>query len=846
MIHLHDVLAGTGGRVHGEASARQFDDFCYDSRLIEPGQLFLAVVTEKGDGHDYILDACRGGATGVLCQRVVEGIGPGITVVLVGDTQQALVDWAHFVLRQRDLEVVGITGSAGKTTTKEAVAAVLSTAFPTFKNHANYSGRYGLPIALGRLSAEHERAVLELASDHFDEIRQLCDLTMPSVGIVTCVNDAHLEFFGSRENIAEEKGYLVESLPDDGCAILNRDDPRVWAMRSRSSARVISYGISSQADIVASDVRTGARGTSFVVRWDGSSHRVLSPLVGRHNVYPLLAAIATGIVYGIPVEDAISSLSELVPLPGRLHPLKGIRDTLLLDDTHSASAASTVAALETLSGIECHRRIAVLGDITGMGNYEGEGHRLVGRRAAETADILVTKGDRARMIAEEAVRAGMEPGTVMVTYTAEDAVRALSSELQSGDAVLIKGSAEARMEQVTDAILGSGEDGEAVLVRQSAAWRQLRIVRPGRPTWVEVDLEAIAHNVRRVVELVGPAVQVMAVLKADAYGHGAVKTARTALNNGATALGVACLGEATLLRDSGIAAPILNLGFTPAWQARDTVLVGATATVFSIEIAQALSRAAVDLNAEARVHVKVDTGMGRLGLLPPDVIDFVKGIGELPGLVVEGIFTHFAIADSADKTYTLRQLERFDRVLRGLREEGIEIPAVHAANSAAIFDMPRSRFNMVRLGIAMYGLNPSAEVTCPRGFRPALAFKTQIAQVKALPEGSYVSYGCTFCTSRPSRIAVIPVGYADGFRRAPSNWGHVLVRGQRAPIVGRVCMDQTMIDVTDVPGARQGDEVVLIGRQGQDEITVDDVAERLGTINYEVVSEILARVPRVS
>ncbi|MCG2768626.1 MAG: alanine racemase, partial [Anaerolineae bacterium] len=367
----------------------------------------------------------------------------------------------------------------------------------------------------------------------------------------------------------------------------------------------------------------------------------------------------------------------------------------------------------------------------------------------------------------------------------------------------------------------------------------------GRPTWVEIDLEAIAQNVRRIVEIVGPQIKVMAVLKADAYGHGAVKTARTALNNGAFALGVACLGEAVTLRQTGITAPILNLGYTPAWQARGTVIHGVRATLFSIDVAQALSRAAVDLNAEARVHVKVDTGMGRLGLLPLDVVTFMQEIIDLPGLNVEGIFTHFAIADSEDKSYTLGQLSRFKDVLASLRMAGIEVPIVHAANSAAILELPESHFDMVRLGIAMYGLNPSTQVKCPSGFRSALIFKTQIAQVKDLPVGSYISYGCTYCTSRPSRIAVIPVGYADGFRRAPSDWGDVLVRGQRAPIVGRVCMDQTMIDVTDVPGVRQGDDVVLIGRQGRDVITVEEVAERLGTINYEVVSEILARVPRV-
>ncbi|MCD6289832.1 MAG: alanine racemase, partial [Anaerolineae bacterium] len=248
----------------------------------------------------------------------------------------------------------------------------------------------------------------------------------------------------------------------------------------------------------------------------------------------------------------------------------------------------------------------------------------------------------------------------------------------------------------------------------------------------------------------------------------------------------------------------------------------------------------------ARVHVKVDTGMGRLGVLPKEAPDFIESIVRLPGLEIEGIFTHFSGADDADKHYTRWQLQRFHRVLETIRQRGLRIPIIHAANSAALLTVPESRFNMVRLGIAMYGLAPSADTPLPPGLRPALAWKTVIAQVKTLPPGSFVSYGNTYQTRGWERIAVIPVGYADGFRRAPKHWEYVLTHGQRAPIVGRVCMDQTMINVTHIPNVHQNDEVVLIGQQGEDVITADEVATRLGTINYEVISEILARVPRVS
>jgi len=308
---------------------------------------------------------------------------------------------------------------------------------------------------------------------------------------------------------------------------------------------------------------------------------------------------------------------------------------------------------------------------------------------------------------------------------------------------------------------------------------------------------------------------------------------------------VACLGEAIDLRRAGIDAPILNLGFTPAWQAREAVRHGVTSTVYAPDVAEALARAARDLGRPARVHVKVDTGMGRLGLLPEEAPPFVARLQEMEGLTVDGLFSHLAAADEEDLAYTRMQLARFERVVAALRAQGALPPRVHIANSAATLRLPESHYTLVRVGIALYGLAPSGETPCPPGFAPALAFKCQIAQVKELPTGSAISYGCTYRTARPSRIAVIPVGYADGFRRAPRTWEYVLVRGQRAPLVGRVCMDQTMLDVTDIPGAREGDEVVLIGSQGRETLSADDVARQLGTINYEVVSQILARVPRI-
>ena len=864
MIYLEDLLKATGGRVHGPVAAQSFADFCYDTRLLNEGELFLAVVTDRGDGHDYVLDAARNGAAGVLCQRPFDLAPRGVTCVVVEDSRQALLDWARFILRKLGPRVVGITGSSGKTTTKELAAAVLSQRHAVFRNYGNYNDRYGLPIALGRLKPEQRVAVLEMACEGIGEIGELAALTRPRIGVVTVVNDTHLPYLGSLETIAEEKGRLVEALPlaqEGGVAILNHDDPRVRDMAARTRAQVVTYGLDPDADLVAGAVTAGPAGISFTVfvkdfipipGWKGRRKlRVHLPLLGHHNVYAALAAVAVGLALGVPLEVALERLTGVAPLPGRLCPLPGIGGSLILDDSFNASPASMLAALDTLSLFTSGRRLAVLGDLferppelAQPGSLESDAYRRIGKRVAQVADVLVTQGDGARLIAQQARLHGLAPGQVLETYTPEDAIRGLGNRLREGDTVLVKGTLESRMERVGAGLLAQPGQASELLVRQTAGWRKVRLKHRGRPTWLEVDLEAIAHNVRRVVEIVGPAVKVLAVLKADGYGHGAVRVARTALNNGAYCLGVASINEGLALRQAGISAPILVLGFTPGWQARELVLNGLSATVFDMDVAKALSRAAGQLDSQVKVHVKVDTGMGRLGLLPDDVIPFVLALRSLPHLVVEGIFTHFSVAD-ADPEYTRWQTDRFRQVLEAISAEGIDLPSVHAANSAAILSLPESHFGMVRLGIAMYGLHPSSQVPCPPDFRPALSFKTEVAQVKTLAPGSYVSYGNTYRTTDTQRIAVIPVGYADGFRRAPRHWGEVLVRGRRAPIVGRVCMDQTMIDVTTIADVRQGDEVVLIGEQGGERITAEEVAERLGTINYEVVSEILARVPRV-
>lgn len=375
----------------------------------------------------------------------------------------------------------------------------------------------------------------------------------------------------------------------------------------------------------------------------------------------------------------------------------------------------------------------------------------------------------------------------------------------------------------------------------------------------EIDLKAIAHNVGELRRITHPDALMMAVVKANAYGHGAVEVARCALQNGAQRLGVARIDEAIQLREAGIKAPILIFGYTLPEMAPELLEYNLTQTVYTPAFARALSRTAVSLGGKIKIHLKVDTGMGRLGLLSQNfkphhsgeiintkAVDASVAIAGLKGLELEGIFTHFATADSADKRYAKKQLDLFLDFLSRMRESGLNPAVRHAANSAALIDMPQSHLDMVRPGIAIYGLYPSPEVNKKRvSLKPAMALRARVIHIKKVPAGFNISYGITYKTKQATTIATVPVGYADGLNRLLSTSGQMLIHGKRAPIVGRVCMDFTMLDVGGIDNVRVGDEAVIFGPQGNDSITVDEMASSLNTINYEIVSTITARVPRV-
>jgi len=362
----------------------------------------------------------------------------------------------------------------------------------------------------------------------------------------------------------------------------------------------------------------------------------------------------------------------------------------------------------------------------------------------------------------------------------------------------------------------------------------------------EINLDNIANNLKEVKKIVGENTKILAVVKADAYGHGAVEVSKVALYNGADWLGVATYDEGVQLRRHSIFAPILLLGYTPEARINEVILNELTQTVFSYDTALEFSEAAGKLNKKADIHIKIDTGMGRIGFFPDSrSLEIISKISELQNINISGIYTHFATADEKDKTFTYEQYKKFIYMAENTEKILGRRIIKHTANSGAILDLPEFGLDMVREGIILYGLYPSDEVRKNLNIRPCMSIKTNVSYVKETEAGVSIGYGRTFFTKRRSKIATVPVGYADGYSRALSNKANVIINGKAVPVVGNICMDQFMADVTDAGEVKAGDTVILMGAAGDTVIGADDIAKLQGTVSYEVLCNVGKRVPRL-
>ncbi len=834
MILLEDFLTATGGRLIGSAERRRWSGFAHDSRQVGADRIFVAMRTESGDGHAYIADAVENGARLVVCER---DPGRDCAHILVKDSGRALRDYGRWAIGRFNPTVVAVCGSVGKTTAREFAYQLFSRQRLTFRNPENFNGLTGLPLALGGLGREHAFAILEMASDTRGEIAALAEIAPPKVCLLTTFDETYIEYFGSMSEIAAEHAPVVAALGPAGLLVYPAGDPVAEGLAAAHSGPKLAYGIGA-GQLRAEQLDSRSDRSTFMLCGQGREVEVDLAHGGRGQVLCLLAALGAGLRLGFDPDQLTGDCGKLQPPPGRLRRLSGKGGVTLADDSFSISPASLANGLELLRRSE-GRRICVLSGFEHLGPHEAAAARRVADDLAKIDEVVFYGPDTAAL-RSAARAAGLADGQIHRALNPSQARLQVERLATPGDTVYVKGGPGARLEQLLAELIADPAD-TARLCRQTRIWQNVITINPDEPVWARIDLDAITANTRAFGQHLGPGTDLIAVLKAEGYGHGALRVATAALDGGANRVAVARPGEARELRAAGLDAPILVLGVTLPRQLRTAVLADCELTVCDADQIRSLDAAARGLGRKVALHLKVDTGMGRIGARPADGPDLARLIAESENATLAGVYTHFGQAGDADLSRAAGQLAEFEGVLSALERAGIDPGLRHCAATAAALRMPAARLDAVRLGIGLLGVAPGPGIDLPPGCRPALSMHARVVQVRPQKAGTLIGYGTTGRLERDALIATVGAGYGDGFRRGPRSWGPVSIRGRQVPIVGHVCMDMFMVDVTGVPEVRAGDQVDLIGP----ELPAQSAAERTETIAYEVVSSLLARVPRV-
>jgi alanine racemase len=848
MINLYDILDSADGQLFGEAAAQIFSSFSFDPTSTRQGDLFVALKTETHDGHAHMEEAVKAGALGLMCTHPPTFDTQGITVMIMRDVEAALLRWTRYILQKYGVTVLAILGERGKVAAGHACAQILSGRYAVHHRPTDYAGRFSVPLGLSGLNSSHQLAIVEVNTLGLDDLSDLGVALSPAVALITSYSGSD-----SPAALAPLRHFL-NHLPSDGLAVLNFDQAPL-----RSLAREIPVpsltvsvdrdGTSFGADLTAYNLLLALDKTGFDLRYGSERHLgKWTPLLGAPHLYAALMGLAVGLSFDVPLSEGLTALTRLSPLPGRLRPLAGYQDSLLLDHSANADLGDFQASLEWLKGlrpassahetqigqVSPHGKIFVV--VGELNEAPGADLRSIAQNLRECADVLVTEGEGAARWVKLAVEAGFPLAFTAMTYSPLDAALTVKRQLSPKDVVLISGNASARLERVVTELLKDPADHRH-LARYDAS-PSLQNERPPYASWLQVDLDAIARNTRRLADLLGPDVTLMAVVKGDAYGHGLIPVSTTALLNGAAWLGVSTLEEGLQVREAGLTAPVLILGHVPSNAAAVLLRHNLTPSLFDANIARAWSRVAHSLGKTLAVHVRLDLGDGGLGLPYEEAPIFFRTLGRMESLQIEGIYAHPLDSDPSRAEVLLG---RFNDTLLLLGAGGIKPQYRHLADSTLALHLPSARLNMVRCGAALFGLNIHPDHPLPESFQPALTWKSTIVQVKRQGGRIEISPSGQPITHKARPVGILPLGYADGLPLEAEKWGGVLLRGQRAPLVGKVGFYQTLVDLSGFEDVHVGEEVILLGG----EIRPEAIAKAFGGRADELLSILGRKLPRL-
>ncbi len=807
---LSSLAAACGGTLHG--ADKRITQLCIDSRqpFNPAGTLFIALSGKHHDGHRYLPELHKRGVQSFLIRKAATAQVQGASTIEVDDTLVALQQIAAWHRAQFNLRVVGITGSNGKTVVKEWLNQLLAPDERIVRSPGSWNSQVGVPLSVWEIGPQDTLGLFEAGISEPGEMDALERIIAPGIGIFTNIGPAHSGHFSDDAAKAKEKAKLFRHAK---VVVHCCDHPLVHeTLAALKGVELLGWGRGEQAALRMEDEAVDGDATQFVLRWKEEAFNLVLPFTDAASIENALHCATLMLHLGFPPQTIAERVRQLRPVSMRLELLPALNNGTLLNDAYSNDLASLTVALAQLARTAGGRpKCVVLTDIAdSRENAEAMYARIAGLIDVSGVGQLLAVGSALR------AHAALLPPSTRYFKDAEELLRALPEPPLNGAVTLVKGARSFGLERVVE------------------RWEERT-----HGTVMEVDLDAMRHNLNHYRELCGPTVRIMGMVKAGGYGSGAVEMARFLAHEQVAWLGVAYADEGIELRRQGIRTPVLVMNPEPV--PMETLhrykLEAEVYDQRSLRAAMDFARHVPDAPA---VHLKLDTGMHRLGFPPQDMPALLEALHSAKPLRVASIFSHLAASDDQQHdAFTQEQIGRF-RTLAGLITDTLGYaPLLHIANSAAATRFPEARFGMVRLGIGLHGIGADAQETAQ--LRPVETLRTVIAQVKELPAGESVSYGRKALLTAPTRIAVLPIGYADGLsRRLGEGTGRVWIHGREARTVGAVCMDMCMVDVTTIPCA-PGDDAIVFSPQHP----VQDYARDLGTIPYEALTGISPRVKRV-
>lgn len=845
MIGLDDLCLATGGQLYGEATVREFSGISDDPAHVRPGELFVvSSIPESGQLRD-IERALGAGASGLLCETPPIRDVPGVTTVLVGDARLGLEQWAAFVMRQYHPLSIAVVGQHGRAALCEAIVTVLGSRFPVHASIDGPAGPYQVALAVGRMEPQHVYAVFELNPDRFNSLADMIAVLQPQV----LVFSGPLSQIGGLRSplgtIADSIQQALGRLPARAVIAADMADRELISAAKPENARVVTFTVSAQSDvtqpfsdIACEQIRFDLDGFTLNVRSGGDVYRdVRLPGIGSPAVGRLLSTLAVCHAVDFSSREALIALANQTA-PGDIRLATAANGALLVDASNRAGPETALALLGWVDqlGTQLRRRFLVLGDFAEGGGRWSPLAYDIGQHAIRSVDAFIALDDSSLDALAAARQGGFPVEASLLPRQRAMAGEFLQTNVGAGDAVIFVSHRRATVEPIIRSLspdVGQGASGVSARL-------PLVDVQPlaGQRAWLEVDLPAIAENVRLVRRNLPAGVALIAVVKDDAFRHGTVETARIAVQNGADMLAVSTIDDGLALRAEGLDGPVLVLGHSPAEALPEAIAAGLILSIQSRTYAALLAQTGRRMKARPACHIRVSGSPREAGVPMAEVITLMREMKKADQLAIDGLFVEpSATPGPAWVSENSQLIQKFGQINRNLVAAGMNLPYVHAAGSAAMLSLQNSIFSAARIGHLLYGVMPFATSQRPAGLKPALTWKTTICDLVSERDGR--------SSGGERRMAVIPVGYRDGLNRTPRGQEMALVEGVRAPLGELVGPDWAYVDITNVSAAYVGSEVTLIGGQGREQITAEELAGLRGVASYDVISMIPSTLRRL-